>query len=99
MPFHCQNTTIGHAPDRKRLEAAGVFHCSVAADPPIIIQATLHQIGKKPLWGQRRGGPTNSDLEVYARNFKAFPMLSSQVINDANVNSLHSSNKVGQALL
>lgn len=46
------------------------IHCSVAADPSIVIHFGHHQRSKKPLWGQRRGEPINSDLEIHARHFK-----------------------------
>lgn len=77
------------APDQWRSGAVLMFsiHCETAADPSIIILAGHRQIGKKPLWGQWRGGLITFDLKVHVRHFKVSPH-SSQVMDDANMNPL-----------
>lgn len=99
MPFHCLNVTIGHASFRRRSGAAHMFriHCSVSIDPSHHPSWTPSDWWEALLGAvERRAG--NLDQKVHVKHLKIFPTLSSQVMDNVNMNLLLSSDLVGQAL-
>lgn len=100
MPFHCLNPTTGCAPDRRNLGTACLFRYIVQLLQTHQLSSTSDIIRgvRSPSGDRGEESPLTLTWKSMRDTLKLL-MLSSQVMDDANMNTLLPSDLVDQALL